>query len=263
MTGAGDHEKPGVAHLPEEGLWLRAVEIRGDEFPEHGGYPFDIGALQGRQHLTLRGAVSFFVGENGSGKSTLIEAIARRCGLHIWHETKRGVTPRAGRPAAPSIPPAGRLSQHVRVTLGDHQVRGGIFTAESFRQWAEFLDDLTTVDPGQAKYHGGTDLTLRSHGEGLIAYFRGRYQIPGLYFLDEPEAALSPATQLEFLRMLAEYRQRGHAQFILATHSPILMALPGAQVFSFSDAGIEETSYEQTAHYRLYRDFMADPARFF
>jgi predicted ATPase len=253
VTGAG------------EGLWLRAIEIRGDEFPDSTTYPFNIGALQRRQQLTFNGSVSFFVGENGSGKSTLLEAIARRCGIHLWHEVKRGVVaPQASsrRPAAPYVPAAGRLSHHVSVTLGDKPVRGGIFTAESFRQWAEFLDDLTTVDPGQAKYHGGKDLTLRSHGEGLIAYFRGRYQIPGLYLLDEPEAALSPATQLEFLRLLAEYRQRGHAQFILATHSPILMALPGAQVFSFTTAGIEETSYEQTAHYRLYRDFMADPAKF-
>lgn len=248
-----------------QSLWLRAVEIRGDEFSDRSTYPFTIGALQGRQSLTFSGSVSFFVGENGSGKSTLIEAIARRCGLHLWHEVKRGVVaPQAAslRPVAPHVPPAGRLSHHVRVVLGDKQVRGGVFTAESFRQWAEFLDDLTTVDPGQAKYHGGKDLTLRSHGEGLIAYFRGRYQIPGLYFVDEPEAALSPATQLEFLRLLAEYRRRGHAQFILATHSPILMALPGAQVFSFSESGIEETTYSQTAHYRLYRDFMDDPTSF-
>ncbi len=248
-----------------EGLWLRSIEIRGDEFPDAVTYPYTIGALRRRQQLTLRESVTFFVGENGSGKSTLIEAIARRCGLHLWHEVKRGVvSPQAASspPVAPYVPPAGRLSQHVGVTLGRNPVRGGIFTAESFRQWAEFLDDLTTVDPGQAKYHGGKDLTSRSHGEGLIAYFRGRYQIPGLYFLDEPEAALSPATQLEFLRMLVEYRRRGHAQFILATHSPILMALPGAQVFSFGDAGIEETGYERTAHYRLYRDFMADPTSF-
>jgi predicted ATPase len=141
-------------------------------------------------------------------------------------------------------------------------VRGGVFTAEDFRQWAEFLDDVSAIDPGQAKYHGGADLTLRSHGEGLLAYFAGRYQIPGLYFLDEPEAALSPASQIELLRLLAEYRRRGHAQFILATHSPILMALPGAQVFSFEGSGIVETCYQETAHYRLYRDFMGDPAAF-
>jgi predicted ATPase len=154
------------------------------------------------------------------------------------------------------------LSDYVDITLARGPVRGGIFTAESFRQWAEFLDDVAEIDPGQAKYHGGANLTLRSHGEGLMTYFRGRYEIPGLYFLDEPEAALSPSSQLDLLRLLAEFRQRGHAQFILATHSPILMALPGAQVFSFGDAGIEETRYEDTEHFRLYRDFMANPGAF-
>lgn len=250
---------------PGDGVWLRAVEIRGDEFPDRRTYPFSISTLQRRQSLEFRESVSFFVGENGSGKSTLIQAIARRCGLHLWAEGRRRAAPPA--PGRHSMRPGGRaapalLSDHVRVTLARGPVRGGVFTAEDFRQWAEFLDDVSSIDPGQAKYHGGQDLTLRSHGEGLLAYFRGRYQIPGLYFLDEPEAALSPASQLELLRLLREYRLRGHAQFILATHSPILMALPGAQVFSFEAAGIVETTYEETAHYRLYRDFMTDPGAF-
>lgn len=259
----GEDGGPGVEAAPEAGLWVRSVEIRGDEFPDRESYPFKIPTLQGRQTLVFRESVSFFVGENGCGKSTLMEAIARRCGLHIWTELKRGAAPPAARRAGgPGTLPAGRLSEHLAVTIARKPVRGGIFTAESFRQWAEFLDDVSTIDPGQAKYHGGKDLTLRSHGEGLIAYFRGRYEIPGLYFLDEPEAALSPATQLELLRLLAGYQRQGQAQFILATHSPILMALPGAQVFSFGPAGIEETSYESTPHYRLYRDFMADPSSF-
>jgi predicted ATPase len=169
-----------------------------------------------------------------------------------------------GQAGGPPPPPVHKsLSDYVHVTLARGPVRGGVFSAEDFRQWAEFLDDVSTIDPGQAKYHGGANLTLRSHGEGLLTYFRGRYQIPGLYFLDEPEAALSPASQIELLRLLVEYRRRGHAQFILATHSPILMALPGAQVFSFDASGIVETRYEHTAHYRLYRDFIADPASFF
>ncbi len=238
-------------------IWLRSVEIRGDEFPDNEAYPFDIPTLQRRQKLQFSQCVSFFVGENGSGKSTLIDATARRCGLHVWAGTKR-----QGAPHRAAHCPHGRLSDFVSVTLSRGPVRGGVFTAESFREWAEFLDDVSRIDPGHAKYHGGEDLTLRSHGEGLLAYFRGRYQIPGLYFLDEPEAALSPASQIDLLRLLAEYRRRGHAQFILATHSPILIALPGAQVFSFGGSGIEEVQYEETAHYRLYRDFMADPASF-
>ncbi|NLV72433.1 MAG: AAA family ATPase [Actinobacteria bacterium] len=229
------------------------MELRGDEFADTSAYPFAISTLQHRQKLTFEQEVSFFVGENGSGKSTLIAALARRCGLHLWAEGKR-------RRTTPHL--HGSLADYVDVTLPRGPVRGGVFSAEHFHQWAEFLDDVSTIDPGQAKYHGGTDLTLRSRGEGLLAYFRGRYEVPGLYFLDEPEAALSPASQIEMLRLLAQYRRRGHAQFILATHSPILMALPGAQVFSFDASGITETRYEQTTHYRLYRDFMAEPGRF-
>jgi predicted ATPase len=274
-------------------IWLEAVRIRGDEFPDRDTYPFNVPAFQHRQQVRFGQSVAFLVGENGSGKSTLIEAIARRCGLHIWAQPKRGSagplvrkapasTPRptgspagepvgseaAGRPAddgtvgrSPGAA-ARALSDYLDVTLGRGSVKGGVFTAESFREWAEFLDDVTEIDPGQAQFHGGEKLTLRSRGEGLLAYFRGRYQVPGLYFLDEPEAALSPASQLELLRLLSEYRRRGHAQFVIATHSPILMAVRGAQVFFLGDGPIEETTYEKTSHYRLYRDFMTEPSRF-
>lgn len=247
----------GATGSPDGEVWLRSVEIRGDEFPEQDEYPFNIPTLRRRQELRFERCVSCFVGENGCGKSTLINAIAERCGLHLWEEAKRRSPHTAGRPAA--APAHGRLSEYLGVTLARGPVRGGVFSAESFRQWAEFLDDVSQVDPGQAKYHGGHDLTRRSRGEGLLAYFRGRYQIPGLYFLDEPEAALSPMSQIDLLRLLAEYRLRGHAQFVLATHSPILMALPEAQIFRFAGSAIRETRYEETEHYRLYRDFMADP----
>ena len=285
-----------------QGIWLEGVRIRGDDFPDRAVYPFNVPAFQERQDLRFTESVAFLVGENGSGKSTLIEAIARCCGFHIWAQPKRshpaprqdtaavavsldGVAdatlrdatsasaarPVSGAPPVGAGPPAGKasssyparaLGDYIDVTLARGSVRGGVFSAESFREWAEFIDDVTAVDPGQAKYHGGEKLTLRSRGEGLLAYFRGRYQIPGLYFLDEPEAALSPASQLELLRLLSEYRRRGHAQFIVATHSPIIMAVKGAQVFVLGDGPITETSYEQTPHYRLYRDFMADPSRF-
>jgi predicted ATPase len=276
----------------ELGVSLESVRIRGDEFPDRRLYPFSVPAFQQRQELRFTQSVAFHVGENGSGKSTLIEAIARRCGFHLWAQPKRSrhgvggatvVPSPAGSPPAPGAAlgpapsqsgggpdlvrsalslPARALSGYLDVTLARGSVKGGVFSAESFREWAEFIDDVTEVDPGQARYHGGQKLTLRSRGEGLLAYFRGRYQIPGLYFLDEPEAALSPASQLELLRLLSEYRHRGHAQFIIATHSPVIMAVKGAQVFVLGDGPIEETSYEQTSHYRLYRDFMAHPERF-
>jgi predicted ATPase len=264
-----------------QAVWLEAVRIRGDEFPDRHIYPFNVPAFQQGQELRLTQNVAFLVGENGSGKSTLIEAVARRCGFHIWAQPKRSragagapsptpngpadARPASSLPAARALPagyPAWALGDYVEVVLAQGSVRGGVFSAESFREWAEFIDDVTEVDPGQARYHGGEKLTLRSRGEGLLAYFRGRYQTPGLYFLDEPEAALSPASQLELLRLLSDYRRRGHAQFVIATHSPVIMAVNGAQVFVLGDGPIVETSYEQTSHYRLYRDFMADPGRF-
>ena len=258
----------GTSGSPQgQGIWLEGVRIRGDEFSDRAVYPFNVPAFQQRQELRFTESVAFLVGENGSGKSTLIEAIARRCGFHIWAQPKRSHAAQRheatlARPAAISAGAARALREYVDVTLARGSVKGGVFSAESFREWAEFIDDVTDVDPGQARYHGGEKLTLRSRGEGLLAYFRGRYQIPGLYFLDEPEAALSPASQLELLRLLSEYRRRGHAQFIVATHSPIILAVKGAQVFALGDGPIAETSYEQTSHYRLYRDFMADPGRF-
>lgn len=238
-------------------IWLEVARIRGDEFPNRDIYPFDIPALQGRQELRLTAPVAFLVGENGSGKSTLIEAIARGCGLHLWSAPKRSAKERVA-----GSQHARALSEFIDVTLARPSIKGGVFSAESFREWAEFIDDVTELDPGQARYHGGEGLTLRSRGEGLLAYFRGRYQIPGLYFLDEPEAALSPASQLELLRLLTEYQQRGHAQFVIATHSPVIMAVPGAQIFVLAEGFIIETTYRETGHYKLYRDFMADPERF-
>lgn len=239
-------------------MWLQEVEIHGDQFPSRADYPFNIPVLRSRQSLTF-GPVSFLVGENGCGKSTLMEAVARRCGIHIWAEPKRTVTQPADRRIAAQ---SGSLGDYLRLTLTERSVRGGFFSAETFRDRAEFLDDVSTLDPGQARYHGGAGLTLRSHGEGLLAYFRGRYQIPGLYFLDEPEAALSPANQLELLRVIHRFRTTSDAQFIVATHSPILMALPGARVFDFSGPAIEEIHYADTGHYQIYKDFMADPQRF-
>lgn len=235
-------------------LILRSAVILGDEFPLRDRYPFNIAPLQGHRELNFRGAVSFFVGENGCGKSTLIKALARRCGLNTWGQPERVL--QSGELSAAA------LAAFLQVALAKEAFSGGLFSAEGFRNWAEFLDDVARLDPGQARFHGGGDLTARSHGEGLLAYFRARYKVPGLYLLDEPESALSPASQMELLRVLGAYQRSGQAQFVIATHSPILMALPGGQVFEFSSTGIAEVAYERSAHFRLYRDFLTDPGSF-
>ena len=117
-------------------------------------------------------------------------------------------------------------------------------------------------DPGQLKYFGGSSLVTKSHGQSLMAYFRARYQVEGLYLLDEPETALSPKSQLELLGLLDRMSRQGHAQFIVATHSPILLACPGATIYSFDRIPLEPVSYEETEHYRIYRSFMQDPTEY-
>ena len=235
-------------------IWLESVEIRGDSFPDPTRYPFNIPPLQGRQTLSLAGSTSFLVGENGSGKSTLLQAIARRCGVDMWAQPQPKLRPGELSSAA--------LSEHLRVSLRGGPMSAAFFSAEGFRAWAEFLDDVTEADPGQAKYQGCAELTHRSHGEGILAYMSGRYRVPGLYFLDEPETALSPSSQLELLRILEEFRGAGHSQFLIATHSPILMALPESQIFHLAGSGISEIDYESTDHFRLYRAFLEDPHSF-
>ena len=115
---------------------------------------------------------------------------------------------------------------------------------------------------GQLRYFGGHSLMNLSHGQSLMSYFRSRYRIRGLYFLDEPETALSPKSQLELLAVLTEMSRAGHAQFIIASHSPMLLACPGADIYSFDSAPVSRIRYEDTEHYRVYREFMENRERY-
>jgi predicted ATPase len=235
-------------------MHLIKVRIHSDNYPTHRIYPFNIPVLRETPELILKKPVAFFVGENGSGKSTLLEAITRKCGIHLWDKPRRHL--------AHNNPYETKLADYVTVTWSDGRVPGSLFRAETFHGFADFLDDVALCDPGRLKYHGGKLLNLLSHGEGILAYFSGRYYLKGLYLLDEPESALSPASQVTFLKLLQELEAAGHAQFIMATHSPILLAYPGAQIFSFDSPRIEEVRYEDTAHYKLYKQFFTDRAVF-
>jgi predicted ATPase len=235
-------------------MHLIKARINSQDYPTGRCYPFDIPVLRETPELTFRRPVTFFVGENGSGKSTLLEAITRKCGIYIWDKPRRHV--------AHNNPYETRLADYVTVTWANGSVPGSLFRAETFRDFADFLDDIALCDPGRLKYHGGHLLNTLSHGEAILSYFGGRYHIKGLYFLDEPEAAFSPSSQLRFLKLLQRLEAGGHAQFIMATHSPILLAYPGAQIFNFDSSRIEEVDYEDTAHYRLYKQFFTDRSAF-
>jgi predicted ATPase len=231
-------------------MHLIKVRIHSDHYPTDRIYPFNIPVIRETLELTFRQPVAFFVGENGSGKSTLLEAITRKCGIHLWDKPRRHL--------AHNNPYETKLADYVTVTWSEGRVPGSLFRAETFREFADFIDDVALCDPGRLKYHGGHILNMLSHGEGILAYFSGRYHIKGLYFLDEPESALSPSSQLAFLKLLQQLEAEGHAQFIMATHSPILLAYPEAQLFSFDSPRIEEVEYEDTAHYKLFKQFFTD-----
>lgn len=231
-------------------MHLVRIRIHSDRFPTHRFYPFNVPILNRTTELMFRRPVVFFAGENGSGKSTLLEAIARKCDISIWDKPRRHI--------AHNNPYETRLADYITVTWSDGSVPGSVFRAETFRDLADFLDDVALCDPGRLEYHGGRILNTLSHGEAILSYFGSRYQVKGLYLLDEPESALSPSSQIEFLNVLQRLEVEGHAQFIMATHSPILLAYPEAQIFSFDPPRIEEVTYEDTVHYRLYKQFFTD-----
>jgi predicted ATPase len=230
-------------------LHLKSIAIHSDRFPNRRTFPFNVPVFGEPQELAFRRPVTLFVGENGSGKSTLLEAIARSCGVPVWDKPRRH--------AAHQNPYETELPSYVSVTWACRAVAGSLFRAETFREFADFLDDVALCDPGRLQYQGGGLLNTQSHGQGFLSYFSGRFQVKGLYLLDEPESALSPASQISFVSLLQQLEAGGQAQFIIATHSPFLLAYPGAQILSFDAARIQEVTCEETAHYRIYHQFFA------
>ena len=235
-------------------MFIKQITLHNEHYPTQCYYPFNVPNLRTTSQLTFRKQVTFFVGENGSGKSTLLEAITKKCGIQVWDKPKRHI--------AHENPYESHLADFIDVTWSGSPVPGSLFRAETFHDLADFLDDVAICDPGRLKYHGGRILNTLSHGEGMLSYFAGRFNIKGLYFLDEPEAALSPSSQVKFLKLLQQLAATGRAQFIIATHSAILLALPQAQIFSFNGSYIKEVAYEDTEHYKVYKQFFTDRSSF-
>jgi len=233
-------------------MHLASVTLHPERFPVRDRYPFSLPHLQQLGSLVFDAPVTFLVGENGSGKSTLLEAIALRCGIHIWRDDSR-LRVENNRYER-------RLAEFLDVAWAAGKVPGSFFGADIYRNFAQLLDEWAANDPGQLDYFGGHSLMTLSHGQSLLAFFRSRYRIKGLYLLDEPESALSPRSQLELLRILAHESAAGHAQFIVATHSPILLSCPGATIWSFDATPLRRVTYAETDLLRLYREFLANPA---
>jgi predicted ATPase len=235
-------------------MHLSELVLRSETYPSKAVYPYNLRNFSVTQRISFGTAVTFFAGENGTGKSTLLRAIAHRCDIHIW-EIPGGLRYSVN-------PHEDELYRYIRVHWSDGMVPGSFFASEIFQNFAAFLDEWAAASPGTLDYFGGSSLMTKSHGQCHMAFFKSRFSRKGLYLLDEPENALSPQSQLDLLDLLGRESAAGDAQFIIATHSPLLLALPGATILSFDREPIQPIDYEETSHYRLYRDFLNHRERY-
>ena len=229
-------------------MHIRKIILYPEKYPTKEKYPFNLKLLHETRELDCSNPVTFFAGENGAGKSTLLKAICLKCGIHIWED--------AGRRRFENNPYEEELYKYIGVEWFSGEVPGSFFSAQIFQYFTEFLDERAAATPGILEYFGGSSLITKSHGQSLMAFFKARYKIKGLYLLDEPETSLSPKSQLELLKIFRDYSRDGQAQFIVATHSPILLACPGADIYRFDRVPIKSVNYEETDYYRTYKDFM-------
>jgi predicted ATPase len=232
---------------------LRAITLLPERVTNWNDYPFNVPAITSLREIIVRSPVMFFVGENGSGKSTLLEAIAIHYGFgrEGGNRNLRAETTDSVRAVEP-------LVNALRVAFTKRTGAGFYLRAESFFNTATAIDTL-----GVADAYGGRSLHEQSHGESFIALATNKFKRDGFYILDEPEAALSPQRQLSLLVILHDLLRRARdVQVLIATHSPILLAFPEAQILSFDDGAIREIAYRDSTPYQLCSRFLADPDRY-
>ena len=228
--------------------YIREIRLRGNYNPDC--YPFNISAIKYLSNgnlLALDKPVTFFVGENGTGKSTLIEAIAVAMGFNgeggsrDFHFSTQ-VT-------------HSELFHYLTISKSVYPKDGFFLRAESFYNTASYLEENSSM----IRY-GGVSFHKQSHGESFLALAANRLEGNGLYILDEPESALSPQRLMSLL-VLIDDLVNDNSQFIIATHSPILMAYPNAEILEFSENGIQKVSYQETEHYKITKQFIDNPER--
>lgn len=241
--------------LNQSNQYIKRIKLLNDEIPSNNDYPFSLPAVESLTELPLHPQVTYFVGENGMGKSTLIEAIAIAAGFnpeggsfHFNFATHDSHS---------------ELEQYLRLIRGARKPKDGFFLrAETFYNVATNIEELDS-GPGGTRIidqFGGISLHEQSHGESFFAAFTNRFKGKGLYIMDEPEAALSPLRQLSMLSRINELAGQS-SQFIIATHSPILMAYPDSIIYEFTEEGISATTLENTEHFTLMKQFFDDKER--
>jgi predicted ATPase len=234
--------------------YLRSVWLDLARVPDPAAYPFCLPFLSNEFQLEFERPITIIVRENGTGKSTLLEGIAALAGYDEAGGGK-GYRPVDHSQALEAM--GGRLAKALRASWLPKITSGWFFRAESFFSVARYLD-AAALNADAAP----PDFLSHSHGEGFLRFFAERCSRQGIFIFDEPESALSPSRQMEFLKLLHRMEQSGICQVVMATHSPILMAYPAARLLRLSKYGLEPIAVEQTDHFRLMREFCANPATF-
>jgi predicted ATPase len=251
----GSRRSNRVINLPAP--YLRRVWLDASRVTEPRSYPFCLPLFsKGDFDLAFDRAVTIVVGENGTGKSTLLEGIAALAG---YDEAGGGKGYRAVDHSGAVELMGGRLGDALRASWLPKITNGWFFRAESFFSVARYLDQAALEDPRRPP---PPDFLSHSHGEGFLRFFDERCRRQGIFIFDEPESALSPSRQIDFLKLLRRMDESGICQVIMATHAPILMAYPSARLLRVTKYGLEPVALEQTEHFRLIREFCADPASF-
>lgn len=236
--------------------YLREVSLKRDLISSFDAYPYCLPAVRELYGLEFHPDVTFIIGENGSGKSTLLEALAAAWG---FNPEGGSINFRFSTRESHS-----ELHRHIRIVRSSRRPTDGFFLrAESFFNVASNIEEndaQPAFAPPIINSYGGRSLHEQSHGEAFLSLLVHRFGGNGLYILDEPEAALSPMRQLSVLRRLHELVLKA-SQFIIATHSPILMAYPQARILLLDDRGFTEMRYEETEHYSITKEFLNNPRR--
>jgi len=236
---------------------LDEVRVEFSEDTDFNSFPFSLPIIKNLKNIQFPTQVTFFVGENGAGKSTLLEAIANKAGFgaeggskNIDFKTAEEIT----------YTSAQQLGDQLVFSWRKKPKDGYFFRAESFYNVANYLDTLTRESAYAYGPYGGKSLHKQSHGESFFSLFTNRLGSGGFFILDEPEAALSPQRQLSLLVIMHQLCKNQDTQFIIATHSPILLAYPGATIYSCDSETITKISYTETEHYRITKHFLDNPS---
>src|SRR5437868_13760067 len=230
--------------------YLRRIWLDPSRIDDRAAYPFCLPFLHDDFELSFDQSITIIVGENGTGKSTLLEGIAVLAG---YDEAGGGKGYMAVDHSNAIEAMGGELSEALRASWLPKITGGWFFRAESFFSVARYLDAVGS---------NSADFLSHSHGEGFLRFFEERCQRQGIFIFDEPESALSPSRQMEFLKLMRRMERSTICQVVMATHSPMLMAYPGADLLRLSKYGLEEVTVEQTDHYKVMREFCSDPVGF-